>query len=251
MDLPLPPIELRRTVGLTDPAGYENPEGAGVLGDYREGFGKIDYSRVLDFGCGVGRMARQMMLQTAPPEEYLGLDINRAAIDWCRLELARHASNFTFRHLDFYNIGLNPQGQRAPQRFECPTDHYSLAIAISVFTHTLERDVAFYLGECAKALEPGGGLIATWFMFDKKYFPVMHDFQNALYVQLEDPSNAVYFDFSFVQKLHSDAGLRIAAVVPPPLRGFQWACYARKEDGAHVAFPEDAAPFGDARPPQS
>ena len=54
-DVPVPPMELMRTVGPVDPAFYRNPEGIDVFAHERPG---IDYSSVFDFGCGCGRLAR-------------------------------------------------------------------------------------------------------------------------------------------------------------------------------------------------
>ena len=105
MNLPLPPIELMRSVGPTDPAWYDNPDHRGALDHYGV---ELNDTRVLDFGCGCGRLARQLMLQRHPPADYLGLDLNRAAIDWCGQNLASHAFGFHFRHLDIFNAQFNP-----------------------------------------------------------------------------------------------------------------------------------------------
>ena len=41
---------------------------------------------------------------------------------------------------------------------------------------------------------PDGVAVTTWFLFDKANFPMMQEFQNALYISDFDPTNAVIFD---------------------------------------------------------
>ncbi|MGE0715121.1 MAG: hypothetical protein AB7P02_06740, partial [Alphaproteobacteria bacterium] len=99
-------------------------------------------------------------------------------------------------------------------------------------------------------LHPAGVFRATWFLCEKRFFPMMQDYQNALYINLEDPTNAVIYDRDFVAALYRAAGLAIVQVVPPDVRGFQWAVYATRDaDAVPVAFPEDTAPFQRMVPP--
>jgi SAM-dependent methyltransferase len=248
--LPFPPIELRRAVGPTDSYWYDNPTRKGALAEL-PGAPTFNYSRVLDFGCGCGRLARQMMQQNEPPRQYVGLDLNAAAIAWCNQYLAPYNPCFSFRHLDVENVQFNPNGSKQPLAFGVAEGRSTLVIAISVFTHILERDVTFYLRECADALEEGGLLFATWFVFDKTDFPVLQEFQNALYINLNDPTNAIWYDVGFIQRLYRATDMRICGIKPPPIRGFQYGLVARKgEPGEHCAFPADLAPRGLARPPQ-
>lgn len=55
--IPIPPFEMRQLVGPTDEAAFENPAGGPILNVPRERF-----DSVVDFGCGCGRLARQLML---------------------------------------------------------------------------------------------------------------------------------------------------------------------------------------------
>lgn len=252
-DLPLPPIELMRSVGPTDPAEYDNPKGLGVLDGIigRGNYPNLDYSRVLDFGCGCGRLARQMMQQATPPAEYIGVDLNPASVAWCSENLSPRNPAFRFAHLDIYNMQFNPGSSQARVAFPADDGSCTLVLATSVFTHILERDVEFYLGECARVLAPYGVLCATWFLFDKRNFPVMQEFQNALYIQVEDPTNAVWFDHEFLKRIHTDVGLTISFVRAPIVRGFQYVLVCRKAGGTHVAIPADLADIGLMRPPIS
>lgn len=241
MSLPFPPPELMRLVGQSSREAFDNPSGA-------DEFPGLDCSSVLDIGCGCGRVARRMAMQARPPLEYLGVDLNLTMAGWCKANLAR--PGWDFKHVDVYNRGLNPSGPHRRAPLPAPSGHFSLAVAWSVFTHILEADVEFNLGEAARCLRPGGWLVSTWFLFDREVFPFLQEFQHSLYCNVDDPTNAVVYDKAFVKKLFEDAGLRIRRIDPPAVRGFQWTLRAeRSVEGSSAAFPEDLAPKGVVRAP--
>jgi SAM-dependent methyltransferase len=246
-DPPMPGIALRRSVGVEDKAFFENPHAMLTFGDDIEA---AAYRRVLDFGCGCGRIARQMMLQAeGVPEFYMGLDLYKPSILWCSNYLTSYSSQFQFQHLNALNIGLNPTG--VPQAPFDIAQTFTLVNSHSVFTHILERDLSFYFDECVSRLEDGGVLRATWFLFNKEIYPMMQDFQNCLYINADDLSNATIYDFELVKAMYRQAGLQIYKIYRPYIRGHQWLIYARKADGPSVDFPEDDGPLGLTRPPVS
>ena len=59
--LPMPPREMRVLVGPQDEQDFDNPTGRPVY----PGLPPEAYRSVLDFGCGCGRVARQL-IQQAP-----------------------------------------------------------------------------------------------------------------------------------------------------------------------------------------
>jgi len=244
-DLPIPPVNLRRSVGVEDPRFFENPHGTLVFGNFIPG---EKYDRVFDFGCGCGRTARQMLLQkNHVPKRYYGVDLFRPSIDWCRKNLTRANSKFTFHHLNAFNAQFNPSGAA---QVPFPTDDtFSLINAHSVFTHIIERNLDFYFSECVRILESNAVMRATWFLFDKHYFPMMQEFQNCLYINDEDCTNATIYDLSFVQSLYKKHGQRIINVTRPKIRGHQWIIISANEEGESIEFPFDDADFGLARPP--
>jgi hypothetical protein len=105
--IPMPPLALRQSVGIEDEKFFDNPWAMHAFGDEVP---HSAYRRVLDFGCGCGRVARQMLLQSADlPDRYLGVDLFKPSIDWCTDNLAR--AGFGFRHMDVFNAQLNPEGK--------------------------------------------------------------------------------------------------------------------------------------------
>lgn len=246
-DLPLPPLEFRRLVGPTDPAAFDNPTRNPVFGEI-----PVEaYSAVLDFGCGCGRLARQLIQQQRRPDRYLGIDRHAGMIAWAREQLSPAAPDFSFEHHDVRHPHLNPGGTPGHLPFPAEDRAFTLVIAWSVFTHLLEADAAYYIHEVGRVLSPSGVAVTTWFLFDKGDFPMMQEFQNALYINPDDPTNAVVFDRDWLRERARDAGLVLTRIVPPAIRGFQWVIHLeRQRDGlVDAPFPEDTAPRGILRAP--
>lgn len=241
-ELPIPPLEMRRLVGPRDLALYDNPNGELVY-SY---LAPETFRAFFDFGCGCGRVARQLMLQRPRPELYVGVDLNAALIDWCNQNLRPVAPEFSFYHHDVFNVALNP-GRDKPLTAPLPAQdsQFTLVNAISIFTHLTEAQAAYYLRECARILRPEGVLHASWFLFDKAEHPMMDDSSNALYVSYTDPSAAVMFDRTWVRDTARSLGLRIFQAIAPSIRGYQWiVLMTRRKDVPEIELPEDKAPRG-------
>jgi SAM-dependent methyltransferase len=245
--IPIPPLELRRLVGPTEQRLYDNPTGALVFPEIPQ----EAYAFVFDFGCGCGRVARQLLQQQEPPERYVGVDLHRGMIRWCKRNLQPLSRSFEFHHQNIRSLSLNPKGTEDTLPFPVEDRQVTLFLAWSVFTHLLESAAEFYLRELARVLAPQGIALTTWFLFDKADFPMMQEFQNALFINPTDPSNAVIFDKTWVQHSVACAGLVITRVQPPEIRGFQWWIVLEhaSPDRTPARFPDDAAPRGLERPP--
>ena len=245
-EVPYPPRELRALVGPLDDEYYDNPSGAPVFPQLPD---EDAYRQVFDFGCGCGRVARQLIRQVPRPERYVGIDIHSGMIDWCQANLAPATEGFEFKHHDVFNILLNP-GDEKPRTLPLPVGdkQFSLVLAISVFTHLVESQAVHYLSEVSRILRPDGRFLATWFLFDKQHFPMMVEDQNALYTDPVDPTQAVIFDRSWLRGAAREAGLTITDIEAPATRG-SWSYIIMtptREGLEEAAFPRDEAPLVDA-----
>jgi SAM-dependent methyltransferase len=247
-DLPIPPLEMRRLVGPEDPGLFDNPS-RGLVYPYLP---PSAYERVFDFGCGCGRIARQLIQQDPRPQRYLGIDLHRGMIEWCRANLQPAANAFEFLHHDVGHVSFNP-GDRKPSTLPFPVEHryFTLVEATSVFTHLTQSAAGYYLTEVARILEPDGLLHATWFLFDKQEYPMLTESQNALYTNEYDLSSAVIFDREWLRRTAAEAGLTIVRVLPPQIRNHHWRVVMQpsRADLAEADFPPDDAPRGAAPPP--
>lgn len=255
--LPFPPLKLRRLVGPTDEADYDNPDGAPIWGQLTLGplAPEEAYRRVFDFGCGCGRNARQLLLQARPPERYVGIDVNREMIRWCREHLRRAGCDVRFDHHDVYNVTYAPENSRAET---LAIRHYgsdfTLLNAHSVFTHLYERQTEFYLAECRAMLAERGLLRTTWFFFDRAWFPVLAPHQHTLFVNDHDPTQAVYYDWGYFLALVARLELKIVHVNWTAKPGYQNEIYLARGDGFEDLTPGLEPPgtvlgFGASAPP--
>ena len=246
--LPYPPPEMRALVGPTDAPAFDNPDGALVY-PY---IPADQYREVFDFGCGCGRVARQLIMQSPRPERYLGVDLHRGMIEWAQTNLSPAAPGFEFRHHNVYNTSFNP-GDGLPEIAPLPGPDatFTLVNALSVFTHLTESQTIFYFGEVSRILAPDGILNASFFLFDKREFPMMGAHANTLYVSYEHPYAAVLHDREWVCQVAANSGLTITGVVPPTMRGYQWMLMlAHSRPGLEaVPIPADEAPIGEVTIP--
>jgi SAM-dependent methyltransferase len=135
---------------------------------------------------------------------------------------------FGFRHHDVFQEFMNPDGTFDQIPLPAPDGSVTLFLAWSVFTHLLQPDAEFYLRELSRLLRPDGVAVTTWFLFDKSEFPMMQDFQNALYISDFDPTNAVIFDRTWLAGALAAAGLEVMSQTAPHVPGHQWAMHLGK-----------------------
>lgn len=147
---PAPPEHLRERVhGDRDISNFEDV-GRMVSFDIARALATVDLpdgSRILDFGCGCGRIMRY--LHYFYPEsklKFCGTDIDAEAIAWCQSNLSYIGA---FTHNEAW----------PPLPYE--EGSFDLVYGISVFTH-LPEDMQFaWLGELRRITKKGGNLLLT------------------------------------------------------------------------------------------
>jgi SAM-dependent methyltransferase len=173
-------------------------------------------------------------------------------IQWCTENLTPVAPRFQFHHHDVHYEGFNPGADKPIfDRLPFGDGEFSLIVSISVFTHLTQDQAESYLAELARLLAPEGVLLCTWFLFDKRFFPMMQESQNTLFINEHDVRNAVIFDRAWLIAAAARAGLTIYEARAPTIRGFQWELrLTPARDGVRSAqWPEDLAPLGRRPPP--
>jgi SAM-dependent methyltransferase len=221
-DIPLPPIAMRGLVSpVTEESYYDNPTGDYVWGPLD--LGPLEagqaYERVFDFGCGCGREARQLLLQKDRPRSYVGMDVNPEMIAWCKANLQR--DGFSFHHHDVWSPTYAPKNsKRRILPIEPLGSGFTMIEANSVFTHLHADQTEFYLEQMRKMLAPMGLIRATWFLFNKKCFPMMNERQNTLFVDESDLTSAVYYDWHYLVDLIRSMGFRMVKIDWTPFLGF-------------------------------
>ncbi len=124
--------------------------------------------RVLDIGCGAGRVALPLTRYLTPPGSYDGFDVTGPAIRWCRKHITRAHPHFTFEHARVKNSLYSLRGKRAEEFvFPYGDGRFDLVFAMSVFTHLRLAEMEQYVREARRVLTPGGRLLATFFLLNE------------------------------------------------------------------------------------
>jgi ubiquinone/menaquinone biosynthesis C-methylase UbiE len=123
--------------------------------------------RVLDVGCGVGRLARALAGYLSIDGAYAGFDVQADAIAWCARRY-RGFPHFRFVHADVRDARYNPGGatEAVAYRFPFEDGSFDVAVLISVLTHLTGDATLHYLGQTRRVLASGGRVLATAFVLD-------------------------------------------------------------------------------------
>lgn len=174
------------------------------VGRLEERIGLGSSSRLLDWGCGAGRLAVGIVERLGRIEHYHGVDIQKHLIDWAQRHLGDRPG-FEFTHVDLANPRYNPGGS-LQRTIPGATGGYDGFYAYSVFSHLMGDDTAAYLKEVSRLLAPGGRAFVTAFVEDG----VPDQEENpAGYGPLEwsGPLHCVRFNRGFFETMVTDAGL--------------------------------------------
>lgn len=128
-------------------------------------------ARILDMGCGYGRIALELAPQLRPGQRYVGIDPNAEAIDWARNAIGALYQNVSFEWVDLRSGPYNPDGALSGREFRFPFEDGSLDLIfmISVLTHVDLPTAENYIREASRTLNPDTGrLIATAFLLDEE-----------------------------------------------------------------------------------
>jgi len=214
----IPPKSLRMQIGWGD----FKQIGEVIRQRLIESAGLKPDDRILDVGCGVGRIAIAISDYLSEGGEYQGFDIMGDAIRWCQKNISTRHANFKFVHSDVYNGVYNPTGKikAAEYRFPYPDDSFEVVILTSVFTHMLPAELENYLSEIARVLKPGGRALITYYLINPEALETMKTGSNSFnfqyqisascfYADKDHPEAAVAYEESYLRRLYADRGLAI------------------------------------------
>src|SRR5262249_51235198 len=110
-------------------------------------------ARLLDIGCGCGRVARHLL--GSPIAAYSGFDRHAGMIDWAQANIGACDKRFGFRHVDVrsgYEELDSEVGTISAAEFTFPYGDgaFTGALAASVFTHIDFPSTARYLSETSR-----------------------------------------------------------------------------------------------------
>ncbi|MFD1329877.1 class I SAM-dependent methyltransferase [Mycoplana ramosa] len=199
--------------------------GAEFLGYFIRIGGLREDSRVLDIGCGIGRMAVPLTQYLDPQaSHYDGIDPVESGISWCQRTITPAYPNFTFQRLDIAHELYNPNGKISGKTLALPfpDHHFDFVIMTSVVTHLPPVEVLAYFAEVRRILSPGGKLFITAFVVDRiaaanengRRDPRLafrrYGESPCWFVPNQPPLAAIGFEDGFLDKALGRAGLTVA-----------------------------------------
>ena len=182
--------------------------------------------RVLDVGCGLGRVAWPLSRLIDQGGRYDGFDTSREYVEWCKSALPLDSARFRFHHFSVQSSHYNERGSIAAEafRFPWPEESFSLAIAASLFTHLSAAATGNYLREIARTLCANGRLFASFFVLDEQSEQLAEAgtthprftarLQEGMIGDPTNPDAAVAFDAEWLATTLSSAGLVFDAFYP-------------------------------------
>ncbi len=216
----VPPRVLNEAVG-----GFDFRQVGSHLASLAIEHGRLSRSgRILDIGCGAGRLAVPLTTYLTTGE-YVGFDISRPAISWCSRAITPRHPRFWFRHVDIANSHYNPRGGVDPDAFvfPCADASVDVAFAASLFTHLLPVTAEHYLAETARVLKPGGRAVLSFYLFDQALAPRLPTLwprfthfvaPYCAVTDRDDPEAAVAYEKGAVAAALERHGFGVSAVAP-------------------------------------
>ena len=121
-------------------------------------------SRLLDWGCGAGRLAVGVKEYFGNIDLYHGVDVNKEFIAWNRRNLG--GEHFRFSQVNTFNERYNRHGYPW-SKMPSETGSIDVFYAYSVFSHLRTPDTLRYLMEIERVLQSDGWAFITAFVEDE------------------------------------------------------------------------------------
>lgn len=207
--------------------------GAGIIGEMiNDGYILFNH-RVLDVGCGLGRLAGALTQHLSPSGVYFGIDVTKSSIDWCT-DHYRGYPNFRFVHADVFSTLYNPTAvtPAADYRFPFEANSFDFVFSVSLYTHLVLRDADNYLAEMTRVLKHGGRMWNTFLLLDEiseprarvaqAEYPNVHmpwEIEGGLTAIPSNPEALISFRRPVIEGIHTKHGLQIEDIRNGPWSG--------------------------------
>lgn len=172
--------------------------------------------RILDIGCGIGRIAIPLTTYLNNTGSYEGFDVVNKGINWCQKRITPKFPNFQFKYISLKNKLYNTETNNLAKDFIFPykDQEFDFIILTSVFTHMLPEDMENYLKEIYRVMKPGALCYATYFLLnnisklsmvnnDELNFTLSHGYFRTLKKHLKEANVAYEESYLVDHYLHS------------------------------------------------
>lgn len=162
--IPLPPARIRRGEARRHHDDQHFIDTALKDADILYSVGLQAGQRLVDFGCGPGRLAIGL-ISSGWSGSYLGFEVKEHHVLWASAQLTSRHPDYRFMRVDSPNARYNPAGL-AQQELPIEDGSIDFVCAFSVFTHMLGTETETWLTEFRRVLKPQGLAFITAFIED-------------------------------------------------------------------------------------
>ncbi len=235
----LPPASLRMRIGVGNKLLHNHyffiESGNAIVQELNVRGYLNSGSHILELGCGCGRHAIALMKFLGEYGSYIGQDVDKEMINWCRNHLIN--DRFKFYDADIFNSVYNPTGGPV-DKYEFPANDNSISLIISdsVFTHMLYKEFCHYLAQCNRVLSNNRYLHMTLFLMDfikgrlNNRWSFSYKLDNCYVESLKYPEAAVAYELEVVKKILSKHNFSVCEIYKK--EGIQQTIVAKKDDSA-------------------
>jgi SAM-dependent methyltransferase len=216
----LPPEDLHICFG----GGNFKASGRKMIDLCRDKLGLQPDERVLDIGCGIGRLSFPLLEYLSGEGSYDGFDTFHVGVEWCAENITPEFPNFQYQKVDLFNSTYNPGARTKAADFVFPYADNSkdLVMLNSVFTHMMPEDIINYINEIDRVLTDNGRLFATFFLVNAESTGLMDAGKSSLDLYKygvfytadpKDPMDAVGYDEKFALNMFQQKGFKIQEIL--------------------------------------
>lgn len=231
--IPLPPLHLRMGGKHFKDNGDFVRKAVRDVTVLEERAGLTTESRVLDWGCGAGRLAIGIRHKLGHVADYHGVDIQPKLLGWAKDKLTDEHTRFTL--VDAHNARYNPDGE-ASFRIPGKSRTVDVLYAYSVLSHMLTDDLAGYGATIARLLKPGTGRAWVTAFVEDDVPDCVENPDDYRKLEWSGALHCVRYDRRFFEQTLWDAGLAVVEFVHGQETDGQ-SMYVLRAHGRPVAKP--------------
>lgn len=120
--------------------------------------------KILDLGCGHGRLAIPLTKIIDNSMNYYGLDANRKNVEWCKTNITNVYPNFNFQQLSLKQDNYEQNKLKVSLPYENET--FDFVYTTLLFTHLPPEEVKIYLLEINRVLKKNGKCFLAYFLWN-------------------------------------------------------------------------------------